>query len=194
MVSPFGSWSCGTKLWRDGVLHDVNGGGQPAERRIGETHRRGWPRHLVGREEPLGRLGPRSTAPSPDGAGSCSSPVNRGSARRPSWALADGGRPSRWSWRGASAGTTRWPHRSGRGHRCCVSWATPPTAVRGSAPGRCRPGGWATGRRSVRAVRAVGSLLIEGRGARAGGRARRPPLGRRGDAGAAVLPLPSCCR
>ena len=57
MVSPSGSWSCGTKWWRDGVLHDVNGGGQPAElpdRRDSSS----WVavHTLVGRDEPLGRL------------------------------------------------------------------------------------------------------------------------------------------
>ena len=49
-------------------------------------------------------------------------------------ALADGAADRSVSWRGASAGTTRWPHRSGRGHRCCVSWATPPTLSEARLP------------------------------------------------------------
>jgi hypothetical protein len=38
MVTPFGLLSCRTTLWRDGVIHDVNGATTPARYRIGETH------------------------------------------------------------------------------------------------------------------------------------------------------------
>ena len=57
MVSPFGSWLCRSRRWRDGVLHDVNGGRHPAElpdRR--DSSAVSGRVHLVGRDEPLGRL------------------------------------------------------------------------------------------------------------------------------------------